>query len=295
MGYASLRHTIADLERTGQLVRIDTEIDPYLEAAAIQRRVYAAGGPAILYARVKGCRFPMVSNLFGTLERTRFLFRDMLRAVEHLVELKVDPARFWKAPWRFRDVPRTLWQLRPRFVRTGPILDRTADDPRPAAAGVLAARRRAVHHAAGGVYRGCGPAGLAALEPRHVSRAALRQPVQAGPRGRPALPDPPRYRRPSCGGAAARHAVSREHLRRRPAGADACRRHAAARGPARIGVRRGAGRPARATRSRSPTVCRSPPTPTSASPARSIRSVSCPRARSATISVTTAWPIRSRC
>jgi 4-hydroxy-3-polyprenylbenzoate decarboxylase len=121
MGYASLRQCVADLERTGQLVRIDTEIDPYLEAAAIHRRVYQATGPAILYSRVKGCRFPMVSNLFGTLPRTRFLFRDMLRAVAHLVALKVDPAAFWKSPWRFRDVPRTLWFLRPKFVHGGPI------------------------------------------------------------------------------------------------------------------------------------------------------------------------------
>jgi 4-hydroxy-3-polyprenylbenzoate decarboxylase len=126
MGYASLRQCVLDLERTGQLVRIDAEVDPNLEAAAIQRRVYQAGGPAILYARVKGCRFPMVSNLFGTLARTRFLFRDMLRAVEHLVALKVDPARFWQAPLRFRDVPRTLWYLRPKLVRTGPILDHSA-------------------------------------------------------------------------------------------------------------------------------------------------------------------------
>ncbi len=123
MGYPSLRACVNDLERTRQLVRIEDEIDPHLEAAEIQRRVYQAGGPAILFARVKGCRFPMVSNLFGTLERTRFLFRDMLAAVRHLVELKIDPAAFWKDPWRYRDVPRTLWFLRPKFVRSGPILD----------------------------------------------------------------------------------------------------------------------------------------------------------------------------
>jgi 4-hydroxy-3-polyprenylbenzoate decarboxylase len=122
MGYSSLRQCVADLERTGQLARIDTEVDPYLEAAEIHRRVYQAGGPAVLYARVKGCRFPMVSNLFGTLERTRFLFRDTLRAVQQLVELKVDPSRFWRNPLRFRDVPRTLWNLRPRFVQCGPVL-----------------------------------------------------------------------------------------------------------------------------------------------------------------------------
>jgi 4-hydroxy-3-polyprenylbenzoate decarboxylase len=122
MGYRSLRHCVQDLERTHQLLRIEQEIDPYLEAAEIQRRVYQAHGPAIYYARVKGCRFPMVSNLFGTLERTRFLFRDMLEAVRHLVELKVDSGNFWKRPWRYRDVPRTLWFLRPKQVVSGPVL-----------------------------------------------------------------------------------------------------------------------------------------------------------------------------
>ncbi len=122
MGYPNLRSCVTDLERTKQLIRLDEEIDPLLEAAEIQRRVYQAGGPAILYRRVKGCRFPMVSNLFGTLPRTRFLFRDMLDAVRHLVELKIDPAAFWRNPWRYRDVPRTLWYTRPKIVSDGPIL-----------------------------------------------------------------------------------------------------------------------------------------------------------------------------
>src|SRR5437868_12519686 len=98
MGYQNLSACIADLERSGQLVRIEQEVDPYLETAEVQRRVYQAGGPAVYFARVKGCRFPMVSNLFGTIERTRYLFRDTLAAVRHLVELKVDPAVFWKSP-----------------------------------------------------------------------------------------------------------------------------------------------------------------------------------------------------
>src|SRR5437867_7811033 len=122
MGYASLRQCVADLERTGQLVRIECEIDPHLEAAEVHRRVSRAGGPALLFTRVKGCKFPMVSNLFGTLARAEFLFRDTLDAVRHLVELKVDPAAFWKRPLRYRDVPRTLWHLRPRKVTRGPIL-----------------------------------------------------------------------------------------------------------------------------------------------------------------------------
>src|SRR5262245_50065004 len=124
MGFRTLRACLADLERTRQLVRLEQEIDPYLEAAEIHRRVYQAGGPAVYFARVKGCRFPMVGNLFGTLERTRYLFRDTLAAVRHLVELKVDPSAFWKRPWRYRDVPRTLWHLRPKRVRHAPVLAR---------------------------------------------------------------------------------------------------------------------------------------------------------------------------
>src|SRR5947207_727533 len=126
MGYGSLRECVTDLERTGQLLRLEEEVDPYLEAAEIQRRLYAARGPAVYFARVKGCRFPMVCNLFGTPERTRFLFRDTLAAVRHLVELKTDPGVFWRRPWRYRDVPRTVWHLRPKVVRRGPVLAREA-------------------------------------------------------------------------------------------------------------------------------------------------------------------------
>jgi len=68
MGYASLRACVDDLAAAKRLVRIDAPVDPHLEVAEIQRRVYQAGGPAILFNRVKGCRFRMVSNLFGTLE-----------------------------------------------------------------------------------------------------------------------------------------------------------------------------------------------------------------------------------
>ena len=122
MGYRNLRDCVADLERTGQLVRIEQEIDPHLEMAEVHRRVYQAAGPALYFARPKGCAFPMVSNLFGTLERTRFLFRDTLQAVRRLVELKVDPSAFWKKPWRYLGVPVTALHALPRFVRTGPIL-----------------------------------------------------------------------------------------------------------------------------------------------------------------------------
>ena len=122
MGYRSLAECVADLRKTGRLVDIDREVDPRLEAAAIQRRVYQAGGPALYFPRVKGTAFPMVANLFGSKERTHYVFRDTLEAVRHLVELKVRPPAALASPWRYRDVPFTALHLLPRKVRNGPIL-----------------------------------------------------------------------------------------------------------------------------------------------------------------------------
>lgn len=121
MGYRSLAHCVADLESTGQLIVIHEEVDPYLEAAAIQRRVYQAGGPAILFRRVKGTEFSLVSNLFGTIQRARYLFRDTLEPVRRLVELKVNPGAA-RQFWRYRSLPGTLLRLLPRRVSRGPIL-----------------------------------------------------------------------------------------------------------------------------------------------------------------------------
>jgi 4-hydroxy-3-polyprenylbenzoate decarboxylase len=122
VGYRSLNDCLHDLERTGQLVRIEREVDPILEAAAIHRRVYRAGGPALFFPRVNGTPFPMASNIFGTLERAKFLFRDTFESVRKLIELKSDSGHFVRKPWRYWNLPGQLWNLRPKFVRYGPVL-----------------------------------------------------------------------------------------------------------------------------------------------------------------------------
>src|SRR5690349_13141602 len=122
MGYRSLKACVEDLERHGHLVRINEEIDPYLEAAEIHRRVYRAGGPALLFTRVKGTPFPMVSNLFGTLERALFMFRDSLEPVRRVVELKVDPMALLRAPFRYAGAPLTALHTLPMRVGSGPVL-----------------------------------------------------------------------------------------------------------------------------------------------------------------------------
>jgi 4-hydroxy-3-polyprenylbenzoate decarboxylase len=125
MGYRSLAECLLDLDLHGELVTIETEVDPFLEAAAIQRRVYEAQGPAVSFRRVKGTPFPMVGNLFGTTARTRLLFSDTLQAIRGLVDLKINPLAFLRDPWRYRGAPRAAWHLLPKRVRSGPILRHT--------------------------------------------------------------------------------------------------------------------------------------------------------------------------
>jgi 4-hydroxy-3-polyprenylbenzoate decarboxylase len=98
MNYPSLEACLIDLEKNGQLVRIKEEVDPYLEMAAIHLRVYEAKGPALLFENVKGSKFRAASNIFGTLERSKFIFRDTIASVQQLIELKNDPIKAIKSP-----------------------------------------------------------------------------------------------------------------------------------------------------------------------------------------------------
>lgn len=122
MGHRNLREAVDDLERHGHLKRVTAEVDPHLELAEIQRRLYTAQGPAVLFERVKGTRFPALANLFGTVDRARFLFRDTLERVRQLVRIKADPGAAFRQPWRLWRAPLTALTMLPRRRRSGPIL-----------------------------------------------------------------------------------------------------------------------------------------------------------------------------
>ena len=87
------------LDKNGQLVRIKEEVDTNLEMAAIHLRVYEAGGPALLFENVKGSSFRAASNIFGTIERSKLIFRDTLDLVQKMVALKNDPIKALKSPF----------------------------------------------------------------------------------------------------------------------------------------------------------------------------------------------------
>ncbi len=98
--YRNMKSCIADLEKHGQLLRIREEVDPHLEMAAIHLKVYESGGPAILFENVKGSRYPAVSNLFGTIERSEFMFRKTWSAVQQAIALRNNPIAALKRPFQ---------------------------------------------------------------------------------------------------------------------------------------------------------------------------------------------------
>lgn len=100
MAYATLEECLIDLEKNGHLVRIKEAVDPHLEMAAIHLRVYEAGGPALFFENVKGSTYRAASNIFGTLERSKFLFRQNLKLVQQLIALKEDPVKALKSPFK---------------------------------------------------------------------------------------------------------------------------------------------------------------------------------------------------
>src|SRR5229473_1780195 len=72
--HSNLRSFLDLLRHEKDLVSIDTEVDPYLELAEVHRRVIDRCGPALLFTRVKGNRYPVITNLFGTPKRIELAF-----------------------------------------------------------------------------------------------------------------------------------------------------------------------------------------------------------------------------
>lgn len=101
MNYSNLEACIIDLEKNGHLVRIREEVDPYLEMAAIHLKVYEAGGPALLFENVKGSSYRAVSNLFGTIERSKYIFRRTWDSTQNVIALRNDPVKALKNPFKY--------------------------------------------------------------------------------------------------------------------------------------------------------------------------------------------------
>ena len=113
MKFRSLGQCVRFLAKEGDLVRIQTPVDPHLEMAEITRRVFGAGGPALLFENVKNSTFPALSNLYGTWERTVKIFEPELAQVKALVDLKCAPLTALRSPKTLANAARALFHSLP--------------------------------------------------------------------------------------------------------------------------------------------------------------------------------------
>ncbi len=127
--FPDLRSFLERLRREGDLAVVEVEVDPDQEAAEIHRRVIAAGGPALLFNRVRGAELPAVTNLFGTAKRAELAFgRRPFRLIGRLAALAEEllpptAGRLWGA----RDLAWEALRVGLKRRRGGPVLDHVED------------------------------------------------------------------------------------------------------------------------------------------------------------------------
>ncbi|HEX8473815.1 MAG TPA: UbiD family decarboxylase [Pyrinomonadaceae bacterium] len=123
--HQNLRSFLNLLARENDLLTVEAEVDPYLELAEVHRRVIERGGPAILFKRVKGSRYPVVTNLFGTARRIEFAFgakpEALVREVVHLAESLLPPRP--KDIWQHRSLALEALRLGTRQTRRAPVTE----------------------------------------------------------------------------------------------------------------------------------------------------------------------------
>src|SRR5262249_13634672 len=121
--HPSLRTFLDLLTRENEIITIKAEVDPYLELAEIHRRVISQGGPALLFERVKGSRYPVVTNMFGTERRIDLAFgpkpEALVREMVHIAE-SILPPKFAEL-WQHRSVALDFLKLGTRNTSRSPV------------------------------------------------------------------------------------------------------------------------------------------------------------------------------
>jgi 4-hydroxy-3-polyprenylbenzoate decarboxylase len=126
MQYRDLRDFIQQLEKRGELKRISMEVDPVLEITEIADRTLRAGGPALLFEKVKGSPYPLLANLFGTPDRVALGMGEesvtALREVGRLLAMlkEPDPPKGMKDAWEKMPIFRKVLDMAPKEQRSAP-------------------------------------------------------------------------------------------------------------------------------------------------------------------------------
>jgi UbiD family decarboxylase len=132
VAFTDLRAFLDTLRRSDDVVTVEAEVDPHLEAAEIHRRVVAAGGPALLFNNVARSDFRLVTNLMGTARRAELAFGErpvqLIRRIVELAETLLPPTA--AGLWGARDVAMDLIEVGTRRVKKGPIIERDTTNVR---------------------------------------------------------------------------------------------------------------------------------------------------------------------
>ena len=128
--YASLQEFASELERRGQLKRIEQPVHLMHEVTEIHRRVLEAEGPALLFERPIDSsgsvhHIPLLANLFGTKQRIEWglgIEPGSLSNLAHkLCELRdPQPPRNSKDVWNKIPLLKAAFDMRPKQVSRAP-------------------------------------------------------------------------------------------------------------------------------------------------------------------------------
>ena len=126
MSFRDLRDFIKLLEDEGELIRIHSEIDPYLEVTEISDRTLRQGGPALLFENLKGSNIPLLANLFGNTRRIALAMgqedinglRDVGKLLAFLKE--PTPPSGWKDLWQSLPSYKSVLNIAPNVKKSAP-------------------------------------------------------------------------------------------------------------------------------------------------------------------------------
>jgi UbiD family decarboxylase len=123
--HSNLRTFLELLKQEKEIITVEVEVDPYLEVAEIHRRVIDRDGPALLFKRVKGSEYPVVTNLFGTPRRIELAFGSkpeaLVREFVHLAESLLPPRV--SELWKHRSLAMDVLKLGMRNTNRAPVTE----------------------------------------------------------------------------------------------------------------------------------------------------------------------------
>ena len=97
--YKSLHQCISDLSKNGEVRIISEEVNPELDMASIHLNEFNEGKKTLLFENIRGTKYK-ASNLFGTLDRGKFIFRNSIDIVKDLIDFKLNPLNVLKNPFK---------------------------------------------------------------------------------------------------------------------------------------------------------------------------------------------------